>query len=145
MSALTAAIAARLEGDPELASLLAGYRGGPAVFTVDPAPEDAELPYIVTAGEVTQTPADTKTGRGRQVWRDVRCYAAADGSAVTVEAMAERVRTLLHRSSALDIDGFRVTVAECSGPVAADELDAYGRIVTVRLIMREVRNGEEWS
>jgi hypothetical protein len=145
VSALTAAIAARLGGDPELASLLAGYRGGPAVFTVDPAPEDAELPYIVTAGEVTQTPADTKTGRGRQVWRDVRCYAAADGSAVTVEAMAERVRTLLHRSSALDIDGFRVTVAECSGPVAADELDAYGRIVTVRLIMREVRNGEEWS
>ena len=145
MSALTAAIAARLGGDPELASLLATYRGGPAVFTIDPAPEDAELPYIVTAGEVTQTPADTKTGRGRQVWRDVRCYAPADGSAVTVEAMAERVRTLLHRSSALDIDGFRVTVAECSGPVAADELDAYGRIVTVRLIMREVRNGEEWS
>ena len=145
MSALTAAIAARLGGDPELASLLAGYRGGPAVFTVDPAPEDAELPYIVTAGEVTQTPVDTKTDRGRQVWRDVRCYAAVDGSAVTVEAMAERVRTLLHRSPALDIDGFRVTVAECSGPVAADELDAYGRIVTVRLIMREVRNGEEWS
>lgn len=146
MSALTAAIAARLEGDPELASLLATYRGGPAVFTIDPAPEDAELPYIVTAGEVTQTPADTKTGRGRQVWRDVRCYAPADGSAVTVEAIAERVWILLHRQSpALDIEGFRVTVAECSGPVAADELDAYGRIVTVRLIMREVRNGEEWS
>lgn len=133
---VTQALYSRLAGDGALVALLAGYRGGPAVFTVDPAPEDAELPYIVSAGNISDAPFDTKTVLGRDIRRDVRCYAAADGSAVTVEAMAERVRELLHRQP-LAVDGFGVFLAECTGPIAADEPDAYGRIVTVRFIMME--------
>jgi len=79
---------------------------------------------------------DTKTTEGREIFRDVRFYTEANGSAVTVEALAERARELLHRQ-ALSVDGFSVIVAECSGPVKADEPDAYGRIVTVRLLMEE--------
>ena len=133
---LTAAIHARLAGDATLAVFLAEYAGAPAVFTTDPAPGDAELPYIVSAGEVAQRPYDTKTTRGRQVYRDVRCYAPASGSAVVVEEIAERVRALLHRH-ALAVDGHATWVAEASGPVAADEEDAYGRIVSLRLIVME--------
>ena len=73
MSILTQAIYDRLTMDPILAGLLATYRGGPAVFTTDPAPGDAGMPLVVTAGEVTQTPWDTKDTRGRQIYRDVRC------------------------------------------------------------------------
>jgi len=134
---LTAAIYDVLAGDGTLTALLGTYRGAPAIFTTDPAPGDAVLPYIVTAGEVVANPEDTKTTRGRELWRDVRCYAPATGSAVTVEAMAERVRALLHRQT-LEIDGFVWIWALCSGPIVADEEDAYGRIVTVQMRVEEV-------
>jgi hypothetical protein len=127
----------RMAGDPALAAMLATYEGAPAVFTADPVPGDALLPYIVSAGEVVDTPFDTKTTRGRTVWRDVRCYDNASGSAAVVELMAERVRALFHRQ-ALSISDFAWIWGECSGPIVADELDAYGRIVTVRITIEEV-------
>lgn len=134
---LTAPLHARLAGDATLAGLLAEYRGEPAVFTTDPAPGDAALPYIVTAGAIAGSPWDTKTTRGRQVSRDVRCYAPALGSAAVVEQIAERVRALLHRH-ALEVENHVVYIADVSGPIAADEPDAYGRILTVRLTIGEV-------
>ena len=136
MSILTRAIYDRLAGDATLTGLLASYKGLPAIFTVDPAPGDAALPYIVSAGEVSQAPNDTKTTRGRSIMRDVRCYAEADGSAVVVEAIAERVRELLHRQP-LEIDGYRWILSDVTGPVAADEQDAYARIITLSLIAQE--------
>ena len=137
MSVITEALYDTLSADVTLTSLLSTYEGEPAIFTTDPAPGDATLPYIVTAGSVVQTGFDTKTTRGRELWRDVRCYAAANGSAATVESIAERVRALLHRQ-AIIISGFVWLLGDCNGPVVADESDAYARIVTVRLIVEEL-------
>jgi hypothetical protein len=137
MSIVTEALYDTLAGDGTLTALLSTYEGEPAIFTTDPAPGDATLPYIVTAGEAVQTGFDTKTTRGRELWRDVRCYAAANGSAATVESVAERVRALLHRQ-AIVISGFVWLLGDCSGPLVADESDAYGRIVTVRLVVEEL-------
>jgi len=131
---LTAAIYARLAGDGTLGGLLARYEGGPALFTTDPAPGDASLPYVVTAGAVAQRPFEAKNRGGREVFRDVRCYAPASGSAALVEALAERVRALLHRWP-LVVSGWETWVAEASGPVAADEEDAYGRVVSLRWVV----------
>lgn len=136
MSVITAAIYDKLAGDATLVGLLASYEGNPAVFTIDPAPGNAELPYIVSAGEVAQAPFDTKTTRGRDVIRDVRCYAGADGSVILIEAIAERVRALLHRQE-LVINGFRWLVSDCAGPIVADEPDAYGRIISLSLKAEE--------
>jgi hypothetical protein len=136
MSVITEAIHDVLAGDATLTTLLSTYNGEPAVFTVDPAPGEVQLPYIVTAGDVSDAPFDTKTTRGRTIVRDVRCYAAASGGAVTVEAIAERVRALLHRQE-LAIDDFTWVWAECTGPIVADERDAYGRIVTVNMTVEE--------
>jgi len=136
MSGITKAFYDVLVSDGTLTALLATYEGDPAVFTTDPAPDNADLPYLVTAGEVSQAPFDTKTTRGRDLRRDIRCYTEANGDATTVEAIAERVRELFHREP-LVIDGFGVWVADCSGPIVADEDDAYGRVVTVRLLMIE--------
>ena len=133
---LTEAVYDRMASDGTLAALIGTYKGEPAIFTADPAPGNASLPYIVSAGQVADSAFDTKTTQGRQVWRDVRCYTPAGGSPVTVEAIAERVRALFHRYR-LVVDGFETWVAEASGPVAADEDDAYGRIVTIRLILME--------
>lgn len=134
---LAAAIYDKLAVDGTLAGMLSVYGGGPAVFTTQPAPGDAVLPYIVTAGDVSHLPFDSKTTLGRDVMRDVRCYTAAEGSVVEVEAMAERVRALLHRQ-ALTISGFIWIISDCSGPVAADERDAYGRVITLSLKAQEV-------
>jgi len=137
MSILTGAIYDVLANDAILPGMLATYGGQPAVFTTDPAPGDAVLPYVVTAGEVSQAPFDTKTTLGREIRRDVRCYSAADGSVVEVEAIAERVRYLLHRQP-LTVPGFVWILAECMGPIVADELEAYGRIITVRMLVEEL-------
>lgn len=134
---MTAALYDRLAGDATLTALLATYRGEPGIFTVDPAPPDAALPYIVTAGNVVDNAWDTKTTRGRQVWRDVRCYAPATGSSATVEAIAERVRALLHRHY-LEVDDHVTYLAETAGPIALGDSEAYGRIITVRLTIGEV-------
>lgn len=132
MSVLTKALYNLLAADAELAGLISTYRGELAVFTTDPAPGDAELPYIVSAGEVAQEPRDTKTTLGRTVTRDVRCYASETGSAETVENIAERVRELLHRET-FAVDDYNCVIVNCTGPVVADEQDVYGRIVTVRI------------
>lgn len=134
---LTDAFYEHLTGDAALTAMLATYDGAPAVFTTEPVPGAAQLPYIVTAGEVVGTPFDTKTTRGRTAWRDVRCYTHASGSAAEVELMAERVRVLFHRQ-AISITDFEWIWGECSGPIVADEQDAYGRIVTVKLTIEEV-------
>ncbi len=133
---LSAAIYNRLSDDGALAALLADYHGGPAVFTVDPAPADAVLPYLVSAGQVTDRASDTKTTRGREVWRDMRCYTAKTESAALVEEIAELVRALLHRHR-LAVSGYETWIAEASGPTVADEDDAYGRIVHLRLVLME--------
>jgi hypothetical protein len=138
MDALTEAIHNLLTSDATLAALLATYGeyGGPAVFTTDPAPGDATLPYVVSAGDVVDAAFDTKTVAGRRIWRDVRCYAPATGSSETVERIAERVRKLLHRTP-FAVDGWNIHIVECAGPVAADEPGAYGRIVTAKITMME--------
>lgn len=133
---LSAALYDRLAADAILEGLLADYNGSPAIFTVQPAPGDAVLPYIITAGQVVDLPWDTKVSRGREVWRDLRCYAPASGSAVVVEAIAERVRVLLHRQP-LVIEGHTWVVSNVTGPITADERDAYGRIVTLSLKAQE--------
>jgi hypothetical protein len=133
---LTAAVYARMSEDLTLTGLLAVYGGEPAIFTTDPAPGDAVLPYIVAPGAVLDTPFDTKVSRGRSVWRDIRCYAPATGSAALVEQIAERVRVLFHRHK-LEVTGHETIIADTDGPTGADEEDAYGRIVTVKLTALE--------
>lgn len=136
MGAITEAFYDVLVGDDTLVDMLSTYEGEPAVFTTDPPPDDATLPYIVSAGEISTTPFDTKIVYGRRLSRDVRMYAAREDSALTIEAIAERVRALFHRQ-VIAISGFVVVVAECMGPIQVDEDDAHGRIVTVWLTILE--------
>jgi hypothetical protein len=133
---LTQAIYDKLSGDAALTALIATYDGLPAIFTTDPAPGDAALPYIVSAGEISNTPFDTKNCLGETVARDVRCYTDASGSAIVVEAIARRVRELLHRQS-LTISGYNWIMSDCFGPIVADEEHVYGRIVTVTVTAQE--------
>lgn len=137
MSAVTEAIADWLLEDGDLISLLSSYKGSPAIFTTDPAPLDAALPFIVTSGEAVNEPFDTKTSRGRSIIRDIRCYTDRTGSTALVEEIADRVRSLFHRASGLTVQGFSVWLMDVSGPISADEEKAYGRILSIRLGITE--------
>ena len=127
----------KLKSDSVLKAMLATYSGEPGIFTVDPAPGDAELPYIVAATVPVQTPFDTKTTRGRNAWIDVRCYSGATGSAQDVDEIAERVRQLLHREPLL-IDDHIWLWSECTGPTTANDSSAYGRIITLKVTFEEL-------
>jgi hypothetical protein len=134
MSVFTTGIYNRLNNDATLTSLLADYsddvpNAGHAIFTIEPIPGDAIYPYIIIS-KVSDTSDDTKQTRGRAITWDIRCYTLRTGSMVGVEAIAERVRTLLHRFS-LVVTGYTTIVAEASGPFPAPVEDGvYGLIVT---------------
>lgn len=130
-------IHAKLSRDITLTEMLSTYEGEPAIFTVDPGPEGATLPYIIIGPILDQAPYDTKNSRGRSVRVDVRCYTDATGSAATIEAISERVRKVLHRSE-LTIDDHAWLWSSCFGPISADEAEAYGRIITVQLSAKEL-------
>lgn len=137
MTAISSAIYHRLAGDATLSGMLATYAGAAAVFTVDPVPDDARMPYVVIPPALATAPRDTKTTRGREVIHAIRCYTPATGSTKAVDAIAERVRALLHRQP-LTVAGFGVYIADATGPsTGPEEKDAYGRIVTIRLTMQE--------
>ena len=133
---VTQAIYTRLANSVALVDMLAEYNGAPAIFTTDPAPDDAVMPYIVAAGNVAAAPFDAKDCLGQTVTRDVRCYANANGSAAVVEEIAEKVRQLLHRQQ-LSITGYNWIMSDATGPISADERFVYGRIITVSVTAQE--------
>jgi len=119
MNALTQAIYSTLAADSALSAMLASYGGGPAIITADPVPYDVPRPYVVTAQPLNDQPFDGKnTVLGHTIRQDVRVVADATGSSQQIEAIAERVRALLHRQ-ALAVAGFTMIVSDVSGPVAA--------------------------
>lgn len=138
MSAITQVVYDLLRNDAALVALLATYRRIPAVFTAAP-PDSAEMPYVVTTGDVSNTPIETKDGFRREIIRDIRCYADALGDVAPIEAIADRVLKLFHKSTSISIVApiTSIVLSTASGPIVADEEDAYGRIVTVRLIIEE--------
>lgn len=131
---LSSALFERMVADEPLAALLAVYAGQPAVFTTDPPPDDAELPYVITPGELATNPFDTKDKRGLELFQDIRCYTARTGSALAVGNIAARVRALFHRQP-LVVDGRPSLLTSVTGPRVAPDDDAYGRLLTVRVLL----------
>ncbi len=142
MSAITQAFFDRMNGDSTLTSLLGEYGGEPSVLTKRPLPPGFDItangPYILSTGEAVQDPgpADVKNSKGREIVRDIFCFSKLSSSAMVVEAIAERVRFLFQRQ-VFSITGFSIIVAEVSGPIEADEDDALGRLLSVRLVLQE--------
>lgn len=138
---LTASIYQRLASDSTLTSLLASYKGNPAIFTVDPAPSDANLPYLVTEGNVldtTQITQNTKQRTATHTVRDIKIYTEATGTSKPIETIAERVWELFDRQ-ALTIDGWTSVVVRADRPILGPTGDAssYGRVVTLDLILQQ--------
>ena len=130
------AVADKLIADTTLTALLTTYKTLPAIFAVDPVPEGADMPYIIVGPIVGNVSFDTKTTRGRRARIDIRCYAEPTGSSALIETISERVRTRLHRTT-ITISGHACLILECSGPISADEEDAYGRTIEAAITAEE--------
>jgi hypothetical protein len=133
MTPLDDAIDKRLTEDPELTNLLAQFRGAPAVFLSTPLPEGVTLPYVAVGGIVGQVAHEAKREAGRKILRDVNCYTLANGDTATVDAIAERIWWLFHKTP-LTIDGWENNVITATGPMEAPtDKTMYGRVVTLEL------------
>lgn len=137
MIELYAAIRSVLNADPQISGLLSTYKSFGASIFSDPAPKDAALPYIIISDPVSTSAFDTKTTRGREILLDVRCYIPNGGDRAKLDAIAERVYTLLHRKE-IPVEGFKVVIAAASPPMGSpEEAFAIGRIVSIRFTMME--------
>lgn len=134
MSVFTDAFFGILNGDTVLTTNLKSFNSRKAIFTYQPIPKGVEAPYIITTGEISDEGFDTKTSVGREIRRDIRCYAPDDGDPSRIETIAERVRTLFHRVD-ISVTGFTTIDVNVFGPIVADEEDLYGRILTVRCLL----------
>ena len=143
MGAITQAFHGTMVGDATLVGLLGSFNAAPSVLTQRPLPPgfdiEAHGPYILTVGEVSVQPGETdvKNTRGREIIRDILCFTDLRKDPTVVESIAERVRALFQRQTAIVVSGYTIVVAEASGPIQLDEEDAHGRVVSVRWALQE--------
>jgi hypothetical protein len=140
---ITQAIYNKLTADAALVGLIANYPSGspgnPAIFTSWPVPPDAGRPYVFTRGEVTARHFDELASNlGLDVQRDVSVIADNTGSDANVEAIARRVRAVLHRQPLTIPNGSHVMTQCTNGPVPAETDDTLtGRQLTFRIVAME--------
>lgn len=142
---IAVAIHERLAADATLTALLGTFGGSPCIFTPQ-VPPGAPRPYVI----VDPSFADARTFQvmtgqdTRSIDGDVSVYVDFTGSASGVDAIAERVRALLHAngrdaglSTPLTVSGYNgIHTSVVSGPVAAETDDSIeGRTVTVRAMI----------
>jgi hypothetical protein len=139
---ITGAVFTRLNSDSTLAALLAPYGAGRALVS-DPPPADliVQGPEVVCiiAAPTDNEAEDTYTEDYRRAALNVRLYSRPNGSTLTLDTAAERVRALLRSWPAGSVTGGTLIDAAVSGPVAGPSSDpsVEGRIVTARLIFLE--------
>ena len=134
---ISSADVAKLAAASSVTDLLTTYKSLPAIFSTWPVPLDCGLPYIITAGNISDTPWDDMDGSvGRDVTRDVWCVASTDAGLVS-ETLAEAVRAALHNQS-LTITGADHVLMTCIGAtVAPTDPSLSGRVLTFRIIATE--------
>lgn len=137
MSIFSAAFYSVLNGDSTLTDDLSSFNGRASIFTYEPIPKDVDKPYIITTGEISNEAEDTKDTEGRRITRDIRVYAPESGDSILIESLAERIRTLFHRSS-ISITGFKTIYVNVSGPVNVNEENVYGRVLSVEVLLSAI-------
>ena len=139
---ITTGLYNKLKDDGTLVALLASYPSGSpdggAIFTAWPVPPDAERPYVYTRGDVAVTHFDEiHTNLGLDVIRDIFVVDDNTGSELAVEAIARRIRTLLHRQPLTIPDGSHI-MTQCIGQTVAETDDSLtGRVLTFRIVAME--------
>jgi hypothetical protein len=143
MMDITQAVYDKLSQDATLVALLASYPTGspqnPAIFTGWPIPPDATRPYVFSRGAVADVHFDEiNTNLGRDTIRDITAIADNTGSDSAIEAIAERIRAVMHRQP-LTVPGGTHVMSQCiAGPFVAETDDSLtGRQLSIRIVTME--------
>ena len=140
-----------LSADAVLAGQISSYAGVPAVFTMDPVPEDAQYPYVWVRSPSQNFRTDTLDKSSRTVSRDIVVFALAEGDPTPVDDIAWRVRAMFDDAHGrVLINGFGgmadpaggswyPIMVDAGGPIEANsDTDTYGRSVDLTIMMERV-------
>ena len=129
----------RLASGSAVAAALAVYNFGsgdvPAIFTVDPIPEDAELPAVVLT-LMSGSTWGTRAKRGAEVAVDLSVYSDKTGSTAALRAAAWAIWERLNRAE-LTIVGYEEVGVIVTPPVTAPDPDGFPGLrmtATIRII-----------
>ncbi len=139
MMDIAPAIYAKLAASAAVTTRVSAYRSLPAIFTSSPVPVDALRPFVVSAGDISSVPDDCYGGPlGYEIVRDVGCYADANGSSLTINALASAVRAALHRQRLILAGATHIMTVCTNIVVAPSDETIVGRILTFRIRVREL-------
>jgi hypothetical protein len=108
MNEITAAIYNLLKNDSTLAGYLTTYKSNPAILSGFQIPEGVSYPRLHIMPVVSDFAFDSKTFIGQTLTYEIRAQVKEAESQSKVSQIAQRVRTLLHRTTSLSVTGFNV-------------------------------------
>lgn len=138
---IVAAVHELLADESSLIAKLAKYNFGsgdaPAIFTVDPAPENSSQPLIViTQIGGTMGTARDRSHRGGEVSIDVRLWGDKGDSEKTLREIADQIWLLLDRAD-LSVNGFEVVNVRAEAPQRLSDPQGFpGYLVPVFVLVR---------
>ncbi len=138
-----------LINDAGLTAQLASYGGVPAIFTTDPVPEGAPLPYVWMRGASQKVRVDTLDISMRTVSRDIVAFTEKSGDPTAVDDIAWHIRGLFDSAHGEALSGgglggmpdpnggtWYPVILDASGPNEANsDPDTYGRSVDITVTM----------
>lgn len=128
-------------GNSDLTSEIASYTVGgddvPAVFTIDPIPEDAPLPAVRITMVGGGIEGGTKANKGGTMVVDVAVFVDKTNSRAEAEDIAWKLWLLLERGE-IDIDGYDSTAVIADLPVDISDPDGFpGYLVSTQVLFLE--------
>ncbi len=125
---------------PDVTSKITTYDMGsglePALFTIDPIPEDCALSAVVIT-QIASSPFGTRDARGSEVRINVRAWGDKTRSRIELMELGEAIWKALHRT-ALWIDGYDEIGCYAEYPTQLTDADGFpGVIVNVMVRILE--------
>jgi hypothetical protein len=123
--------------DTTFTGKLATYRNNPAVFSVDPPPEQSASPSVVMAQVGSVIKADDRGTRAGEYVVDVKLWGDREDSEKVLRDLADELWLLLNRAS-VSADGFDETVyCLADPPTRLTDPDGFpGFLVSCRVLVR---------
>jgi hypothetical protein len=139
VKAIVAALVSNADVTAELATYDFGSGAAPAIFAVDPAPEDAAGTLVVVSqvGGAWDVRARDRSQRATEVLVDVKIWGDKDDSDKALRELAWEAWRGLDRLARSTFDGWEVFNFRCSAPVRLSDPDGFpGYVVQVVTTVR---------
>ena len=130
-----------LNADVSVTSTLASYDFGsgsqPAIFTVNPPPQDAPTPLVLIVQTSAALSGRDRTTRGGEIGLDVTIWGDRGESEASINDAAMVVWRSLDRAT-ISVSGYEVPMCLADPPVVSPDPDGFpGYRIAIRILIRE--------